>query len=154
MRTFLLAAVAVAAISSPALARDNSPYVGVEAGLAMSDEDFFDVDFEGNEFHSGLNVDYKIGLDADLIGGFDFGMFRAEAELGYKRLGIEDLTVSGPLLGAIGGVDNDDFDVDGHASVLSLMANALLDFGGNDGIGAYVGGGIGYAQIKMLGDRD
>src|SRR5687767_10672970 len=110
MRKCLLAAVAVAAISSPAMARDNSPYVGVEAGLAISEEDFFDVDFDGTEFHSGLNVDYKIGFDADLIGGYDFGMFRVEAELAYKRLGIEDLTASGPLLGAIGGVDNDDFD--------------------------------------------
>jgi opacity protein-like surface antigen len=154
MRKFLLAAVAVAAISSPALARDNSPYVGIEAGVAMSEEDFFDVDFDGDEFHSGLNVDYKLGLDADLIGGYDFGMFRAEAEVAYKRLGIEDLTVSGPLLGAIGGVDNDDFEVDGHASVLSLMGNALLDFGADEGIGAYIGGGIGHARVKMLGDRD
>ena len=66
MRKYLLAAVAVAAISSPALARDNSPYVGVEVGLVNSDEDFFDVDFDGTEFHSGLNVDYKIGIDAVL----------------------------------------------------------------------------------------
>jgi len=154
MRHYLLAAVAAAAISSPAMARDGSPYVGVEAGLAMSDEDFFDVDFDGTEYHSGFNVDYKLGFDADLIGGYDFGMFRAEAELGYKRLGIDDVTVSGPLLGAIGGVDNDDFDDDGHVSVLSLMGNALLDFGGDDGFGAYVGGGFGRARVKMLGDRD
>src|SRR5687768_8917526 len=119
MRKYLLAAVTAAAISSPALARDNSPYVGIEAGVAMSDEEFFDVDFDGAEFHSGLNVDYKLGIDVDLIGGYDFGMFRAEAEIAYKRLGIEDLTVSGPLLGAIGGVNDGNFDVDGHASVLS-----------------------------------
>src|SRR5688500_13413396 len=100
MRKCLLAAVAIAAISSPALARDNSRYLGVEAGLAMSDEVFFHVDCDGNEFHSGRNVDYKLCLDADLIGGYDFGMFRAEAELAYNRLGIDDLTVSGPLLGA------------------------------------------------------
>ena len=154
MRKYLLAATASVAICSPALSRDNSPYVGVEAGLTMSDEEFFDVDFDGDEFHSGINVDYKIGFDADLIGGYDFGMFRAEAELGYKRLGIEDFTVSGPLLGAIGGVDNDDFDVDGHASVLSLMGNALLDVGADAGFGAYVGGGFGRARVKMLGDRD
>jgi opacity protein-like surface antigen len=154
MRRYLLAAVAVAAISSPSLARDNSPYLGVEVGLVMSEEDFFDVDFDGTEFHSGLNVDYKLGVDADLIAGYDFGMFRAEVELGHKRLRIDEPTVSGPLLGAIGGVDNDDFDLSGHATVLSLMGNALLDLGGNDGIGAYVGGGIGHARVKMFGDRD
>ena len=32
MRKFLLAAVAVAAISSPAVARDGSMYVGLEGG--------------------------------------------------------------------------------------------------------------------------
>ena len=154
MRHYLLAAAAAAAISSPALARDGSPYIGVEAGLAMSDEEFFDVEFDDDEFHSGLNVDYKIGFDVDLIGGYDFGMFRAEAELAYKRLGIEDVTASGPLLGAIGNVDNDDFDDLGHASVLSIMGNALLDFGGDEGVGAYVGGGIGHARVKMLGDSD
>ena len=154
MRKSLLAAVAVAAISSPALARDNSPYVGVEVGAVISDEGFFDVDFDGAEFNNGLNVDYHVGLDADLIGGYDFGMFRAEVELGHKRLRINELRASGSLLGAIGGVDNDDLDNGGHASVLSIMGNALLDFGGDDGIGAYVGGGIGHARVKMLGDAD
>ena len=32
MRNFLLAAVATAAIASPAMARDGSPYVGVDVG--------------------------------------------------------------------------------------------------------------------------
>ncbi len=154
MRKYLLAAVAVSAFASPAMARDNSPYIGIEAGAVMSDEGFFDVDFDGTEFDRGVNVDYNIGIDADLIGGYDFGMFRAEMELGHKRLRINELRVSGQLLGAIGGVDNDDFDVSGHASVISLMGNALLDFAGDDGIGAYIGGGIGHARVKMLGDSD
>ena len=28
---------------------------------------------------------FKTGYDVDLIGGYDFGMFRLEGELGYKR---------------------------------------------------------------------
>ena len=104
MRKYLLAAVAMAAISSPALARDGSPYVGFEAGVAMSDEGFFDVDFNDLEFHSGLNTNYKLGIDADVIAGMDFGMFRLEGELGYKRLGIKDVDASGPLLNAINAI--------------------------------------------------
>ena len=81
MRKYLLTAVAAVAISSPALARDGSPYVGVEAGAVMSDEGFFDVeifdDEDSFEFNNGINVDYEIGLDADLIGGYDFGIVRA-----------------------------------------------------------------------------
>jgi opacity protein-like surface antigen len=159
MRKFLLAAVAAAAISTPAVARDGSPYVGIEAGIAMSDEGFYDVDFDGAELHSGINIDYKLGLDADIIGGYDFGMFRVEAELAYKRLGFKDTRVTGPLLGAIGTevggpVTNDDLDFGERASVLSGMVNLLLDFGGNTGVGAYVGGGIGPARVKMLGESD
>ena len=34
------------------------------------------------------------------------------------------------------------------------MGNALLDFGGDTGLGAYVGGGFGRARVKMFDDRD
>jgi opacity protein-like surface antigen len=114
----------------------------------MSDEGFFDVDIDGERFQSAVNINYKIGVDGDLIGGYDFGMFRAEAELGHKRLGIKTIRVGN------GNVDPDDFDDDGRASVLSAMGNALLDFGGETGVGAYVGGGLGRARIKFLGDSD
>ena len=32
-----------------------------------------------------LDINHKLGVDGDMIAGYDFGMFRAEAELGYKR---------------------------------------------------------------------
>jgi opacity protein-like surface antigen len=83
-------------------------------------------------------------------------MFRAEAEAAYKHLGVESVDASGPFgsaLAAIGAdVDEDDFD--GAASVTSLMGNVLLDFGGDAGVGAYVGAGIGVARVKVLDDRD
>ena len=34
------------------------------------------------------------------------------------------------------------------------MVNGLLDFGGNGGVGGYVGGGVGYASVKQFGDSD
>ena len=40
---------------------------------------------------------------------------------------------------------DDDFDVDGSAKILSFMVNGLLDFG-NEGVGAYVGGGFGCSK--------
>ena len=102
MRKFLLAATAAMAISSPALARDGSPYVGLELGPTMSDEGFYDVTLSGTptvvEFDRALNVDYKIGYDADVLAGYDFGMFRVEGELAHKRLGVKDVDASGALL--------------------------------------------------------
>ena len=159
MRKYLLAAAALAAVSTPALARDGSPYVGIEGGVVFADEGFFDVDVDGTEFESGLNFDYKLGLDGDIIAGYDFGMFRLEGELGYKRLNIENVDANGAVLGAIGTaigvpVTEDDIDFDDKATAVSAMANLLLDFGGNGGFGAYVGGGLGLARVKMFDDRD
>ena len=159
MRKYLLAAVALAAISTPALARDGSPYVGIEGGVVMSDEAFLDVDLDGTEFQSGLNYDYKLGLEADIIAGYDFGLIRAEGELAYKRMATENATLSGPLQGAIGAivgapVTEEDVDFGDRATVTSAMANLLLDFGGDTGVGVYAGGGLGLARVKMFGDRD
>ena len=161
MRKIFLAATAAMAISSPAMARDGSPYVGVEVGATMSDEGFYDVVVAGTpsvvEFDRGLNVDYKIGLDADILAGYDFGMFRVEGELAHKRLGVKGVDASGALatgLTARGLTQIGEDDFDESAKVTSLMANALLDFGGDSGIGAYIGGGAGVARMRLLGDRD
>ena len=88
MTRYLLAATALAtglaAMASPAVARDRSAYVGLEAGaLFVKDTD---VDIDDDEVFDGdFSIDHKMGIDGDLIAGYDFGMFRAEAELGYKR---------------------------------------------------------------------
>ena len=161
MRKALFAAVAALAISSPAIARDGSPYVGLEIGPMMSDEGFYDVALTtataNGQFNRGLNVTYKIGWDADLLAGYDFGMFRAEAELARKSLGVKDVDISGPLQTALTplGVTNvDQTDFDSSARMTSVMGNALLDFGGETGFGAYVGGGVGMARTKLFGDHD
>ena len=52
MRTTLLAAVAALAVSSPAMARDGQPYVGIEGGILFPkdhDGDVF-VDFTTTQF--------------------------------------------------------------------------------------------------------
>ena len=33
----------------------------------------------------------KTGYDVDVIGGYDFGMFRLEGELGYKHVKIKSI---------------------------------------------------------------
>ena len=161
MRKILFAATAALAISSPAFARDGSPYVGLEIGPMMSDEGFYDVTLSGTPtvitYDRALNVDYKIGYDADVIAGYDFGMFRVEGELAHKRMGVKDIDASGQFVTALTnvgltGVDASDFDE--AAKVTSLMGNALLDFGGDGGFGAYIGAGAGIARMRLLGDRD
>jgi opacity protein-like surface antigen len=149
MRYAFLAAVAAAAIAAPAYARDNAPYLQVDAGIAFANGRDLDVTVSNNganaHYAPGLEVGFKTGWEADGVIGYDFGFIRAEAELAYKHAGIDRL--DGPLV--------DDFDVDnGHVGVLSGMANVLFDFGDENGFSFYGGGGIGLAKVKMLEDSD
>jgi len=159
MRRYLLAAVAAAAIATPALARDGSPYVGVEGGLMIVEDMDQDVTIGAERYNDGISIDFKRGLDVDAIAGYDFGSFRVEGELGYKRLRTDEVSLSPALAGDLGvtdanGVSGGNFDISSRGSVISLMGNGMLDFGDDDGWAGYVGGGIGRARVKLAGDRD
>ena len=94
MHKYLLAAVAAAAIASPAVARDGSGYVGLEGGVLFPQKQDIDgaVDFTTNTLtrvdlasSNVASAKLKTGYDVDIIGGYDFGIFRLEGELGYKH---------------------------------------------------------------------
>src|SRR5690242_19037018 len=93
MRKYLLAGAAALVIAAPAAATtDHAGYVGVDGGILFpKNQDIFgDVTFTDGDAvdiateHVG-RLRYKHGLDLDFVGGYDFGMFRLEGELGYKR---------------------------------------------------------------------
>src|SRR3990170_5337929 len=101
MRKLAIAmALASTALASPALARDNSWYVGVEGGLMLVEDTYLDYDDGVLSVDDAVVVDYKNGFDVDLIGGYDFGVVRAEAELAYKRASVGNVAVSSALTGA------------------------------------------------------
>ena len=75
MKKYLLAAAAVSAIASPAAARDNSGYFGIEVGALFPQDHNVRVDGQ-----SLGKIDYKMGVDGDLIAGYDWGLIRGEAE--------------------------------------------------------------------------
>src|SRR5688500_5347934 len=108
MRKYLLAAVAVAAIASPAAARDGTGYIGLEGGLMFpSDMDiegeFLFEDPDGVDFLESdiAELEFNTGLDLDLIGGYDFGGFRLDAELGYKRASADDVDFDDDFIEAV-----------------------------------------------------
>ena len=109
------------------------------------------------------------GFDADLVGGYDFGWFRVEGELAYKHSHL-DSNVSDAFLtslntslnrpsatpdpGAPGlaAITREDFNLDEKIHAWSGMLNGLVDLGGQNGIGGYFGGGIGYAEVHGFDD--
>ncbi len=165
MRNYLLAAAAATVLASPAVARDGAPYVGIEGGVMWAKD--FDVDVDGEflfdngetiteeDFSDEISLDHKTGIDLDMIAGYDFGMFRLEGELGWKKANLDegesealdDLDDEGFLV-------DDDFDLDGSTKALSFMVNGLLDFGDEDGLSFYGGLGVGRARVKSAGEKD
>lgn len=165
MKKFLLATAAAFAIATPAAAQDAGPYVGIEGGVMFPRDTEVDADVNFVDplqpdvlFQDVLDLDYKTGFDIDAIAGYDFGMFRIEGELGYKRAKVDEIELDQSFINAYEdatGVDlsNVDFDVDGSAKVTSAMLNGLVDFDAG-GVDIYAGGGFGRAWVDLLGDND
>ena len=190
MRKYLLAATAAAAVvATPALARDGSVYGGIEGGIMFPRDQNADVfiDYTTTQtivtnpmvvgqsdttFNNAFGINYKRDIDADVILGYDFGMFRLEGELGYKRAGLKDFGVNNAFIASLNSalnrpsgvgdpgapglaaLSNANFDVGGSVKVYSAMVNGLFDFGNQDGLSFYAGGGVGRARVKFAGDRD
>ena len=184
MRRYLLAAVAVAAISTPAMARDGQGYVGLEAGIAwVKDQnadvfvDYTTVDVPvivggtpvlpappvDRTFGNVFDLDNKMGYDIGIYGGYDFGGFRVEGEIDWKHANLDDLSVDQSLLDAFNLLNtitgstpfvDNDFDVDEAVGALSFMINGLADFGDQDGLSFQAGLGVGWTKVKMIDDKD
>src|SRR6185369_11917852 len=158
MRKLTALAIALAGTASvPAFAQDTGPYVGIDAGVT----------FPHSQSYEGLNstalglplaapgttpttysdpyrVRLKTGFDGDINIGYDFGMFRLEAEGGYKRASVNVARTTSDNGAQPYGTNI----TSGHNSVYSLMANALVDFGPSDGVNFFVGAGAGVAWNK------
>lgn len=143
-------ALASTALSTPALAKDDAWYVGVEGGAMIVE----DIDFDIGATSDAATVDHDYGWDVGGTIGYDFGGFRAEAEVSYRRAGVDGYrsTVTTPAYnaaGAIVSVPAGTYDyAGGRSSALSFMVNGMLDFGEDDGVQGFIGGGVGVARVK------
>jgi opacity protein-like surface antigen len=148
MRNLAIAlATTAAVVASPAMARDGAWYIGGEFGAMIVE----DMDFDVGATEDAITVDHDYGYDGGLFVGYDLGGFRLEAEAAYKKADIEEIDSAIWLPGgAAPGVRDAG---GGSTSVLSFMINGMLDFGDDDGISAFVGGGAGLAKVKANGYR-
>jgi outer membrane protein OmpA-like peptidoglycan-associated protein/opacity protein-like surface antigen len=143
-------ALATTALSTPALARDDAWYVGVEGGAMLVEDIKFDI---GLQTEAG-QVDHKAGWDVDGVVGYDLGAFRLEAEVGYRKASVTQYrsTVATPFVtggGANALIPAGSYGyAGGSSSALSFMVNGLWDFGDDDGVQGFVGPGIGVARVK------
>ena len=148
MRNYLLAAVAAAALTSPAMARDKSTYVGIDGGVMLVEDTNLDYTITNGarEIQDAVTIDHKIGFDVDAVAGYDFGLVRAEAEVAYKRASIDEVQIDNGRVPTNN--PTEPYDASGKVSVFSLMANVLFDFGDQDGWSGFIGAGGGWARVK------
>jgi outer membrane protein OmpA-like peptidoglycan-associated protein len=141
-------ALASTALASPALARDDQWYVGVDGGAMIVEDLSLDI----GAINDAASVDSDKGYDFGGVVGYDFGGFRLESEVSYRQADVTGFTSqtaqipsgAGTVLARPGS-----YDVAGDASALSFMVNGLLDFGDDDGLQGFVGGGVGVARIDV-----
>lgn len=85
---------------------------------------------------------YRLGYDLAGIVGHDFGSFRLEAEVGYRTAKLKEVSAGNaglalsPVAGGTFTRFTDTRSATGDLNALSFMANALFDFGADDGMQA------------------
>ena len=147
--------VAASAIAAPAMARDGQVYFGADTGVVFAED-----------IRHGCQRLSKMALSSTTRSagnstaqlGYDSGPVRTEVEVGYREFDPEQSRCSGrrrarrteyaATLHAC--VLGSNFAAAGETRLTTVMANALLDFGGDDGIGFSVGGGFGHAWMGSL----
>ena len=145
-----MALLATTLLATPAMARDKTLYVGAEAGIAWGTDTDIDAEFDDPEIgdlDNFLEIDHNMGYDVGLIFGYDAGIVRAELDLSYKNVSMDEINFAFPDFE--GGIDEGTADIDGHTSYTAIMANLLLDLGNEDGLSFYIGPGLGFAWGKF-----
>jgi len=149
-RTAMLLASCAAILAAPAQARDGQFYVGVDGGVLLEDQVDVDIDLarpDGLQENAAF-ADTNIGIDADIVVGYDFGAFRLEAEGGYKRAGYDSLTVvNSDLVPGAGIAPGTVVENEEDLSIFSGMVNGLFEFGKDFQI--FAGGGAGIANVDL-----
>ena len=138
----LLAATVLTA--TPALGRDKTLYLGIEAGPSWASDLNTDIVFDddGDEIEEDfLNIDHKMGYDVGVIFGYDAGIVRAELDLSYKRWSHNEYELFDDGVTVLDG--------DGSTRYVAIMTNLLLDVGNEDGLSFYAGPGAGFAWGKF-----
>ena len=72
-------------------------------------------------------VNYNTGYDVDGVIGYDFGGFRLETEVGYRRAYTDTNVYANGIQ-----------STRGNFRTLNFMVNGLLDFGPDDGLQGFV----------------
>ncbi|PKN52426.1 MAG: hypothetical protein CVU55_04060 [Deltaproteobacteria bacterium HGW-Deltaproteobacteria-13] len=118
----------------------KGPYMSaLLGGTYLTESDLTDNGVKGK-------IEYTVGIASVLAGGYNFGMFRMEGEIGYQRNSMDKATVCDG--GGCGGGS-----ISGNTSALSGLVNGYIDFVNSSPVTPYISGGIGVAYVKVDVDQ-
>lgn len=145
MKSSLFAIAALMTVALPAVAHAAYSRPGTYASAFIGTSIPRDSDATTDDFITGATFNDRVEFDPGVyIGGtagYDFGMFRLEGEVSYKRSEIRNVTDQ---------ADGYQFrSVDGNLGALALMVNGFYDLHNDSPITPYVGGGIGFATLYL-----
>jgi outer membrane protein OmpA-like peptidoglycan-associated protein len=141
-------ALASTALASPALARDNQWYVGVDGGAMIVEDLALDI----GALNDAASLDMNKGYDVGGVVGYDFGGFRLESEVSYRKANVAGVSSQTPQITSGSSTalrSAGTYFLDGDSNALSFMVNGLLDFGDDDGLQGFIGGGVGVARVDV-----
>jgi OOP family OmpA-OmpF porin len=152
MKKFLIAtALASTILAAPGLAREKNWYIGLEAGVMLPR----DVDFTRTAIgpttlafrsYGTAFSNPKTGFDAGGVFGYDFGAFRLEVEGSYRGGRVGDFSRSTATVTENYTRGNDSL-LPSWSRAMGVMLNGMFDFGKDDGLQFFVGGGAGAARV-------
>ena len=131
----------LAVLPGVSLSAASGPYVSSQLGLAfLGDNDMSYGPITGT-------MEFDPGFEFNVAGGYNFGMFRVEGEIGYQKNSIDK--VNGCFEGGFGGICVSDVSSSGNVTILSFLANGYFDFVNRTAFTPYITAGIGEARIKI-----
>lgn len=126
----VVAAIALAgSVSSVALAGSDGTDTGFYVGGGLSAVQLGDVDFSNGRNGTERTAEFDVGAGVNLRGGYDFGLIRADLELGYANADVD--SVSGATDGS------------GEVNLYTAMVRGTADFDLSGGFSPYVSLGAG-----------
>jgi outer membrane protein OmpA-like peptidoglycan-associated protein/opacity protein-like surface antigen len=151
MRKLAIAvALSTTVLAGPALARDGAWYVGGDFGPMIvedTDADFTPGTTAGTT--GAIQIGFDEGFNGSIFAGYDLGAFRIEAEVSYAQADTDELLTTGINAPGTAGTVGTFTGGAGDVTILAGMINAMLDFGDDDGLSGFVGGGIGLARVDF-----
>ncbi|MGK9165574.1 outer membrane beta-barrel protein [Inquilinus limosus] len=124
-------------VAAPAMAQQYQAtglYVGAGAGVNLRQDDDFSVKSAGG---IGGKSEYSIGPAGNIYLGYDWGSFRADAEVSLRTNDVDKVKVDGA--GTIA--------KNGHFRTIGIMANGYYDIDFGSPFVPYIGAGIGVAML-------